>query len=140
MARTDNFRKQHDDLLAQATEILNLTNRSEINENVDTLRRLIARLAGKLKLHLAIEDDSLYPELYKQPDKELQDTAMRFNKEMGGINTEFQSYLDNWPISMAITNDPDNFIKETKSIFGVLAERINKENTVLYNMADRNLS
>ncbi len=65
MAYTQKFRDQHDDLLEQAGELKNLLNEEELSKNATVARDVLSGLLGKLKIHLAVEDKALYPQLKK---------------------------------------------------------------------------
>lgn len=64
---TDNFIRQHNKIYQIANEILSLLDEYN-SKNISQIRRLISTLAGKLKIHLSMEDKSLYPRLLKNED------------------------------------------------------------------------
>jgi hemerythrin-like domain-containing protein len=134
MSATANFRKQHAEIL-------------EIAKNIDaTLPRLpggasdvraqLNSLAAKVNIHLAIEDEALYPRLRAHPDARIQSTANKFTDEMAGIKDAFQKYLKAWT-EAAIRANAAAFAAETKSLFGALGQRIKRENTELYPLLDK---
>lgn len=137
MLATDTFRRQHNELLAVAGEISKLLDAEKLAQDAQAARLLIGDLSGKLKVHLAMEDKSLYPKLLEDSDRQVSDTAKRFVDEMGGIAKVFGEYLDHWPNSRAIQLAPGQFVKETNDLFGALASRIKRENSQLYPLLDR---
>jgi hemerythrin-like domain-containing protein len=103
------------------------------------VRALLSSLAGKLGVHLAMEDKALYPRLAEDgapPDAAL---AAAFMQEMGGLGAAFAAYNRNWP-APAIAADPAGFARETRAVFAALARRIERENRQLYPIADRVLA
>ena len=136
MQRTANFRRQHDDILSIATEISNLLNAQALSKDASNIAILNAKLAGKVKFHLAMEDDSLYPRLLKENDDKVKSLAQKYISEMGGISKTYLAYLDKWKNATAIQANAMQYVNETKNLFKVLADRISKENNELYPIID----
>jgi iron-sulfur cluster repair protein YtfE (RIC family) len=135
--KTAPFRAQHERLLEIAGEISEyLADGLELLENSNTVSKLLADLSRELKMHLTIEDTSLYPILCLGDNEELKNKALEFKEEMGGIRGSFEAYIAKWPSGYQIKENFEEFIKETKSLFEALAERIDRENNILYQMID----
>jgi hemerythrin-like domain-containing protein len=137
MAKTDGFRRQHDDLLAIATSISELLTPDKAASEAQQIRGLLSKLGGKLSIHLAMEDNSLYPGLLSKTDAGDKAVVEAFINEMGGIAEAFGGYVSAWPSSSAIEADPAGFVEQTKSIFAALSSRIERENNQLYVIADK---
>ncbi|MBE9502665.1 MAG: hemerythrin domain-containing protein [Proteobacteria bacterium] len=137
MGRTDDFRAKHQELLSIASQISDQLDASKLAEDAKQARSLLSTLAGKLGMHLAVEDRNLYPELLNHDDENIRATAKRFIDEMGGIADAFKTYVNKWPHSKTIQDNPGDFITETKGIFNALAARISKEDNELYSMVDK---
>lgn len=136
MARTDTFRKHHDEILNIAREINGLLGTSIDDATADAIRKLLSRLAGQVTVHLAMEDKGLYPDLLSHGDASVKATARRFSDEMGSVAAAFVGYIQAWPTSAAIKADPVRFTTESKAIFNALSKRIHRENTELYVLLD----
>jgi hypothetical protein len=134
MGFTDKFRAQHDDILALAKEITDAMQRAE--PDVQSLRKQLSNLAGKVNLHLAMEDQALYPRLQERTGTPSAALASRFQKEMGGLAAVFTAYNAKWQAA-AIRADLPAFTNETRKVFGALAHRITRETTELYPLADQ---
>ena len=134
MAYTDNFKRQHQELLAMVGEIAGKLKSDPADAKA--LRALLSGLAGKLTVHLAMEDKALYPRLMQQQDARSTALAGKFMKEMGGLAQVFATYNNKWQVT-AIKADPAGFSDETRKVFGALAHRIGRENTELYPLADK---
>jgi hemerythrin-like domain-containing protein len=136
MAYTDNFRRQHQDLLAMAGDIVAKL-KAEPND-ARGLRNQLSALAGKLTVHLAMEDKALYPRLVQADVENSRSLANAFQKEMGGVAGTFADYNQKWQMN-AIAADPAGFARETHAVFATIGRRIARENNELYPLADRAL-
>lgn len=132
MSTTQQFRQQHNELLAIATQMSNGFDAGSLAQDAKEMRTLLSELAGKLKVHLAMEDKHLYPKLLSHDNGTVRSTAQQYIDEMGGIAKVFTDYLDRWPHAKAIQENASGFIEETKGLFNALGNRINKENNDLY--------
>jgi hypothetical protein len=136
MARTDSFRKHHDEIMAIAREINGMLDSTIADKVADNIRALLSRLAGLVNLHLAMEDKALYPTLLAHSDPAVAATARRFSDEMGSVAAAFVAYIGAWPTAAAIKADPVRFTTESKAIFNALSKRIHRENVELYVLLD----
>ena len=132
MGPTDSLRRQHDELLEVATKIAALLNPEAIEQKAEEIASLLAKLAGKLKMHLAMEDKSLYPKMISSTDTTTKDLAEKFIAEMGEISSVFSQYMNDWSSPTAMRADPKGFIKVTTDLFGAVKKRIDRENGQLY--------
>lgn len=136
MARTDRYREQHAELAKIVTDLEKELDEARLAADATQARKLLSALAGKITVHLAAEDSHLYPDLMKSGNEKLKATATKFSKDMGPIAKAFTGYIEKWPSPSAIKGDPKGFVNETKTVMGVLKDRIKKENTELYPLAD----
>jgi len=137
MAYTDNFRRQHQDLLAMVGEIMGMVKTAGARDARE-LRNQLSALAGKLTVHLAMEDKALYPRLVQLDVENSRSVAKAFQKEMGGLAEGFAEYNQKWQIN-AIAADWAGFARETQTLFGTIGRRIARENSELYPLADQAL-
>lgn len=137
MSFTQRFHDQHNELVACVTEISGYLNPAALKTDAKPVRMALAKLAGKLKIHLATEDSVLYPRLLKSSDEKVRNLAQKYISEMGSISSAFESYVNKWNSVSTISNSPDEFIKDTKDVFAVLAKRVEKENNELYPLAEK---
>lgn len=136
MSRTENFRKQHRELEAIVGAIAGPITNGTVAKEAAEIRKNLSLLAGKLTVHLGMEDNVLYPELAKSTDTAVSSTAAKFQAEMGGIKAAFTAYVGKWPSSAAIEADPKTFANDTLGIVKALADRIAREESDLYKKAD----
>ncbi|MFK7732222.1 MAG: hemerythrin domain-containing protein [Pseudomonadales bacterium] len=136
MRATDTFRKHHEDILSVAGEIDALLSEDKVVEESKNISRLLAKFAGKLKGHLVMEDQVLYPKLMDHSDPQINNMAARFLKEMGGIAETVEQYCATWRAPDSIAADPKTFIVQTKRLFSALQRRIDNEDNILYPALD----
>lgn len=138
MKNSQNFTRQHDDLLIIVADISKyLNSHISVTENASEISNLMAKFSGKLKVHLAMEDQSLYPSMMSSDDKETSETSNRFSREMGDLSAIFQSYMMSYRTSKEIRNKPEVFLSDTKKLFKALGDRIDRENTILFPLFDK---
>jgi hemerythrin-like domain-containing protein len=136
MAYSDNFRRQHQDLLAMAGEIAGKL-KAEPGD-ARGLRNLLSAMAGKLTVHLAMEDKALYPRLAQVNVDNSRSIAEAFQQEMGNLAGSFADYNQKWQVNV-IAADPAGFARDTHAVFAAIGRRIARENAELYPLADRAL-
>jgi hypothetical protein len=136
MGQSTKFREQHGQILRAVKEITPYLTPEGVARNSKAVRLLLSKMAGLVNLHLAMEDEALYPALHAHSSMQVRATAKRFVEEMGGIKAAFVQYLNKWPTPTSISANPEAFIRETNGIFEALASRIAKENDELYPLFD----
>ena len=139
MPYTDKYREQHVELAALATDVRKSADALRTEADCASVRGDLSRLAGKLMVHLSMEDKVMYPRLSEHADASLRATADSFASEMGGIAGAFTAYSAKWTAS-AIKADMAGFGKETRAVMEVLLGRIQRENTTLYPLVDRHFA
>ena len=134
--RTRRFRSQHDVLLTMAVELKQLSQTVSTLEEAKQVRDHLNRLAGKLVVHLAKEDKSLYPQLLAASDKTVVALTKQYIDEMGDLAEVFNLFNRRWVTPRFIYKYQDKFEAEAAAIVEALATRIDKENNELYVLAD----
>lgn len=136
-SKTEVFRNQHADIINIVKEVeQNGLAPGKLPANAAKVRVLLNKLSGKVSIHLAMEDDALYPRLLQHQDAEVKNKAKKFIDEMGGIKNAYLDYNKKWTQS-AIEMDSPAFVKETTGLFGALGDRIKRENNDLYALVDK---
>jgi hypothetical protein len=103
------------------------------------MRMLLASFSGALRVHVAMEDQSLYPRLLLHPDEQVRTEARRFLDEMGELRARFAEYQRGWPTAGAIAAAPERFISETRAILLLMHARMESENSTLHPLVDERL-
>lgn len=136
MSFTDPYRKHHTELLDLTGQITRTFDATALQKDASQAFYLLSTLAGKLNVHLTMEDKALYPRLLSSNKEEVVQTTRQYIEEMGGIKIALGSFIEKWGNQTQIQSNPEDFISETTGLFEVLAARIEKENAVLFPMAD----
>lgn len=137
MGRTDRFRAQHADLVKVVKDISAVLQPAKLATAHEDAKKQLASLAGKISMHLATEDQALYPSLVGHADPKIKDLANKYQSEMGEIRKVFEAYNKKWSTGTAIKDNPAGFCSETNELFKVLAKRIEREDNELYPMVDK---
>lgn len=137
MIASAHLRRQHQDVQDIVTEIAAQLETETLATRAVEVRKLLSTFFGKLRIHLSMEDDALYPRLLTHSDAEIHRVVQRFQSEMGGIAEEVERYRTKWTTASSIQQSPQEFICETNALFSALRKRIDKENQELYPLFDR---
>lgn len=136
MSYTAPYRRQHEELERVVSQIWEKLTFEQVLRDPESIVQLLASLADRLNVHLAMEDNALYPRLMHSANPATSETAHHFQQEMGGIRAVFTRYAEKWNSADQLMRAPTAFIAETRSLFAALERRILRENTILYPMAD----
>jgi hypothetical protein len=131
------YRQQHEDLRALAAELAARLGPAELAADPAAARTILSRMAGKLTVHLAMEDRSLYPFLLSRPDAALHEVARRFRDGMGGVRAALARLTGRWRGSADIARDPAAFAAEAAALLRALEDRIRHEEEELFPLAER---
>jgi iron-sulfur cluster repair protein YtfE (RIC family) len=134
MAVTETLRKQHAEFVEAIRKIEAALNPQRLAAG--EVRSQLSGLMGKLSMHLAMEDNALYPSLEKHADAKVRDIGKKFSSEMAGVKPALEAFARKWS-ETEMAKNPAEFCGETKKLFAVLADRIKRENTELYPLLER---
>ena len=136
MTATQKYRAQHAELSALVTQIASLLNDANLSKKAAEIRDVISSLAGKLSIHLAMEDKRLYPKLMAHSDLDVRALSRRYSEEMGSLSSDFMQFNQRWLTAALIEKEPAKFGDEMTIILTALQSRIEKENNQLYKLID----
>jgi hypothetical protein len=129
----DNLTRQHRELVRTATEMFGWLDAGKLRARGATdVHRALSSLSGILKVHLAMEDRSLYPHLVNHRDLQLRTLAVRFLDERAALRQGYDDYQHRWPSAIAIERDAERFIDESRKILGMMWTRMKMEDDVLH--------
>lgn len=103
---------------------------------VHGVRRVLQVLDQRVILHLAQEDNILYPHLLGHPSPEVRDMAALLIAEMGNLGADFVDYVQRWSTDEALVKHWDRFVKESLGLVVRLVWRINQEESKLFPLVD----
>jgi iron-sulfur cluster repair protein YtfE (RIC family) len=132
MANKNDLIRQHNEMREMIDFLKNNLQESKVRAEASQLAQNISFLAGKLRIHLIAEDDSLYPRLLEGNDVKAKEIAERFSQEMGNLSQVFTAYKVKYNISSRILTNVDAYINDTKVIVDALENRISREDKELY--------
>ncbi|HMJ51573.1 MAG TPA: hemerythrin domain-containing protein [Polyangiaceae bacterium] len=137
MLPSDRFRRQHEELLRLTLEVDAALKAPDFPGNARGVRRMMARLKGKLVVHSSMENEALYPRLLQHADPAVRALAQDLFEELGGIYGTFAAHHEKWSSIEVIQADPSTYARHTQEIFGKLKRRMDREDNELYPLADR---
>ncbi|HEX9102084.1 MAG TPA: hemerythrin domain-containing protein [Polyangia bacterium] len=129
----DNLTRQHRELVRTATEMFGWLDAAKLRaRGGGEVHRALSSLSGILKVHLAMEDRSLYPHLVNHRDAQLRTLALRFLDERVELREQYDEYKARWLSTAAIEAGAERFIDETRAILGMLWNRMRMEDEILH--------
>lgn len=137
MRKTEPYRQHHEEIRALVSRIEAMLDAAAIAADASPIAAVVRELFGKFSVHLALEDNSLYPRYTVHGDLAVADTARRFQIEMGGLGERFDTYKRTWPGPMAIARDPAAFVRDSHMVLDLLKARVTREENQLYDLIDR---
>ena len=102
-----------------------------IRPNARTAYELLCDLSDKVKEHLSAEDRGLYPSLLIHEDPTVKSIAWGFISGERPLRKTFDDYYKKW-LKHCDFNFTDEFLAETNEVFDMLADRIAREEQVLF--------
>lgn len=136
-ARIDSLRQQHHAAEDMAATILSRIGSYRDEYDAIPIARLIGKLNVLLRVHFAYEDTILYPLMMRSGDGEAAALAHVFATETGSLAPQFEDFVQRWSGPTAIDSMFDLFREEATRLFAALAARIERENDLLYPLAER---
>lgn len=134
LSRTASLRAAHREIEAVIGEIDKLA--SGLPGTAGPLRAKLNAMGGTLRVHLAMEDKTLYPNLLNHKDANLQALAKQASSTITGLAEAFLAFSSKWQ-EPAIKADPAGFTAAWKGVVKALGDRVKWEDTVLYPAVDK---
>ena len=129
----ENLTRQHKELVRTATQMFGWLDVAKLRtRGAGDVHRALSSLSGILKVHLAMEDRSLYPNLVNHRDVALRTLAIRFLDERAQLRQRYDEYQTRWHTTAAIEAGAEQFIEDTRAILGMLWNRMKMEDDVLH--------
>lgn len=126
------YMEQHQSIREEINIINALINKGNIAEDAGEIALHINLLAGRLNIHLSVEDKYLYPELQETGDAQLKNMVEAYKSEMGELFDEFNTYKVQFNTKPKLMAHEGIFISNTKRIFNQIISRMEKEEKGLY--------
>lgn len=132
----DKFKQQHVEIMNSVTELKGLV-KGGIPENASGISRTIVAISSTIKLHLAAEDKMLYPALQSAENSQARTLGKKYQDEMGNLASAYIDFSRRWNTTVSIAGNPEGFRQDANAVFKALHERIQRENTELYPLAEQ---
>ena len=136
MARTAALRAQHDAAEEMIDRIFDGIAVYRDERDAYPLSLKLARLAGILRTHFAMEDQILYPLMIESDHRAAAMMARVFRNELGHLGGQFERFIERWASSIAIAGALRQFEYEAGMLFAAVRDRIHRENRDLYPLAE----
>lgn len=127
------YLNQHESIETEISAIKELLSGDAANKASDIASHVNV-LAGRLKVHLSMEDKYLYPSIEKCGDTNSQKLALEYQSEMGGLTADFTNYKDKYNTSNKILSAQSDIKSDTQKIFRAIEERVKREEKELYKL------
>lgn len=107
----------------QYTEIQKLLNdiekrllrEGEISEGMDELLHELASFSARLKLHLNLEENLIYPKIKSLQIENISSLAENFRSRSVDLKNSFKKYYSNWLLPSSILKTKASFGKKRRS-------------------------
>lgn len=126
----DKFKHQHLDIL-DSIDRLRASSQEGVAEHAEEIAARIVAMSGVVRLHLAVENDTLYPALAKG-DLHLARMSQAYRNEMGDIAAEYLAFAGRWNLASRLVKAPEQFRQEANRVLRNLYERIRREDREFY--------
>ncbi len=133
MQTLDDYRGNHAELRQMIDDLQSiLTPESlKVRPNAKTAYELLCDLGERVKRHLADEDRSIYPSLLIHEDPRVKSIAWGFISGEKPLRKTFDDYHRKW-LKHTDYKFPEEFLDETREVFSMLTQRIEREEQVLF--------
>ncbi|EMN47297.1 hypothetical protein LEP1GSC088_4624 [Leptospira interrogans str. L1207] len=104
----------------------------EISEDMDELLHELASFSARLKLHLNLEENWIYPEIKNLQLENNLSLAESFKSRTVDLKNSFKNYYFNWLLPSSILRNESQFREKTEKLIFNLRNRIRKEESEIY--------
>jgi len=126
--------RQHQEISEMMT-VLSILINDERTRKAKVIERLLRDLGDRIVEHLALEDATLYKELLVNENHDVQRVARDFLSGSNQLKHAFMKYIKGACGPHAEDEECIAFARETEEVFGVLRERMKKEEKRFYPLA-----
>jgi len=133
----DSFRQQHRELMQLTKEIVPLLDAERLARDCTEARLKLATWARKLRVHVTLQERSLYPRLMTHSDPQVVKKAARFQQDISTLSDQLTVYCRDWLAEEStIREGAVTFVEQTKAMFDQMTMRFHFEDD-LYVLADQ---
>ena len=127
----DKFKHQHTDILRGIATLRALAH-AGVEGNATAIAQGIVAMSGTIKLHLAVEDQVLYPALQRGDNAELARMGRQYQSEMGPIASAYDAFARRWNTEASLRADVQGFRADANRVLRQVYERMQREDREFY--------
>jgi hypothetical protein len=127
----DRFKQQHVQILQIIKHMRDLAH-AGIQEHALEIARDVAALRSRVKAHLSIEDELLYPRIARHSNAQVSKLAQAYQEEMKPLSRIVLEFTARWSAAAQIQAEPEQFRAHANTAVKQLHKRIQHENTEFY--------
>lgn len=126
------LKKQHAEILESIEYIENFINNNDFDRDLSELAEEVNVLAGKLKIHLSVEDQFVYLELIKKYGIDEGYILKNYLGEVKSLSDIFIDYKNQFNTKEKVSSNTACFIECSDRVFEIIKKRIEKEDKELF--------
>ena len=127
----DEFKHQHTDILRSIATLRALAH-AGVEANATTIAQGIVAMSGTIKLHLAVEDQVLYPALQRGGNADLARMGRQYQSEMASIASAYDAFARRWNTEASLRADVQGFRADANRVLRQVYERMQREDREFY--------
>jgi len=127
----DKLKHQHIDILRRVAALRTLTH-AGVADNAQAIAEGIVGMSAVIKLHLAVEDQALYPSLQRGGDADLARLGRKYQAEMAPLAQAYDAFVRRWNTAQHLREDAEGFRADANNVLRRLHERMQRENLEFY--------
>ncbi|TGL77036.1 hemerythrin domain-containing protein [Leptospira yasudae] len=104
----------------------------EISESIDGLLHELASFSARLKLHLNVEENLIYPKIKDADVDNASSIAEEYRRRTMELKSSFKTYYSKWLLPSSILKNESQFREDTEKLILNLRDRIRKEENEIY--------
>ena len=131
------YHEQHGEIQAQLQEMHRRLEPGAFAQDPGPARASLVTLAARLNIHLAFEDQALYPSLLRNPSPAVQAKARQYMDEMGGLKERLAALMGRWVSAQRVQQEPQAFRAEAREFLQALERRLQGEDQDFYPLLER---
>ena len=124
----DKLKHQHRDILRGIAALRSLAH-AGVEANAAAIAQGIVAMSGTIKLHLAVEDQVLYPALQRGGNEGLARMGRQYQGEMASIASDYERFARRWNTANSVRRDAQGFRADANAALRRVHERMQRETT-----------
>ena len=127
----DKLKHQHRDILRGIAALRSLAH-AGVEANAAAIAQGIVAMSGTIKLHLAVEDQVLYPALQRGGNEGLARMGRQYQGEMASIASDYERFARRWNTANSVRRDAQGFRADANAALRRVHERMQREDHDFY--------